>query len=429
MRYELPTWDHSALGASKAERWMNCPGSVRMSRDLPNEQTIYAAEGTVGHEVAARALSSKRDVIDWLDDEFVTGDYVIVFDHELAEAVQEYVDYVRTRQQLLKAELLVEHTFSLAPLRPPEDMFGTSDATLVIAGGRFFEIIDLKLGAGVVVDPEENAQLMYYALGAILELRHDLRSKPERIKATIVQPRAYHADGPVRTYEFTWDQLVAFQKELFAKAAQTQEPDAPLQAGPWCRFCPAQPVCPAQKAHAVALAQTEFDDLPVTGIPAPAQLSTDDLVEVLEKGHIIEDWLRAVRLHVQSLLEAGESVPGWKLVERRAVRKWANDEDPTSVVAFATAHGVDENDMYSEPKLKSPAQVEALLKKQLPRGRKKEAPELLEASGLVEKKSSGNTIAPTKDARPEIPSTVEQDFESLPDMPGLLPPGTDTEES
>lgn len=428
MRYELSTWDHSKLGASKAERWMNCPGSVRMSKGMEDSQTIYAAEGIVGHEVAARALSSKRDAVEWLGDEFVTGEYTIVVDHELVEAIQEYVDYVRERQKLLKAELLVEHTFSLAPLRPPEDMFGTSDATLVIAGGRFFEIIDLKLGAGVVVDPEENAQLMYYALGAILELRHDLKKKPERIKATIVQPRAYHADGLVRTYEFTWDQLVAFQKELFAKAALTQKPDAPLQAGPWCRFCPAQPVCPAQKAHAVAVAQTEFEDLPVTGIPAPAQLTTEDLVEVLEKGHIIEDWLRAVRLHVQSLLEAGESVPGWKLVERRATRKYKEPDDHDAIVAFAREHGVDESDVFTEPKPKSPAQLEALIKKQLPRGRKKEAADILEASGLVEKKSSGNTIAPTKDSRPELPSSVEQDFEELPDMPGLLPPGTDTEE-
>jgi hypothetical protein len=399
-----------------------------MAEGMADEQTIYAAEGTVGHEVAARALASKRDAIEWLNDEFVTGDYTIVVDAELVEAIQEYCDYVREREKTLAAELMVEKTFSLAPLSPPEDMFGTSDATLVIARGRFLEIIDLKLGQGVVVDPEENAQLMYYALGAILELRHELECKPERIKATIVQPRAYHADGPVRTYEFTWPELVAFQKELFAKARQTQDVNAPLQAGPWCRFCPAQPVCPAQRAHAVAVAQTEFEDLPAKDIPAPDRLTTEQLVEVLEKGHIVEDWLRAVRLHAQTLLEAGEQVPGWKLVERRATRKYGDPEDTDAIVAFAAEHGVDESDVFVEPKPKSPAQLEAEIKKQLPRGRKKEAAAILEASGLVVKKSSGNTIAPTKDSRPELPSAVEQDFEDLTDTPGLLPPGTNTEE-
>ena len=116
---KLPTWDHSRLGASKAERWMNCPGSVRMSEGMPDGQTIYAAEGTVGHEVAARALASNRDADYWVGQKFQTGDYVIEIDEALAEAIQEYLDYVRERQKILAAELLVEKTFSLEPLDPP----------------------------------------------------------------------------------------------------------------------------------------------------------------------------------------------------------------------------------------------------------------------------------------------------------------------
>lgn len=414
---KLPTWDHSRLGASKAERWMNCPGSVRMSEGMPDGQTIYAAEGTVGHEVAARALASNRDADYWVGQKFQTGDYVIEIDEALAEAIQEYLDYVRERQKILAAELLVEKTFSLEPLDPPDDMFGTSDTVLVIAAGRFLEIVDLKLGVGVVVDPEENAQLMYYALGALIALRFDITMRPERIKATIVQPRAYHGDGPIRTYEFTYEKLVEFKNELFAKASQTQDPNAPLTPGAWCRFCPAQAVCPAQRAHAIALAQTEFDDLPAVDIPGPEQLTLGQMVDVLDKGYIIEDWLRAVRLHVQTLLEAGEAVPGWKLVERRATRKWRDDDEAE---AWVRKQGVE--DLFTEPKLRSPAQIETAMKKDLPRGRKKEAAELLEKSGVVVKQSSGNTIAPTKDSRPEVPSARDE-FEALPDTPGLLEPG------
>ena len=409
---QLPTWDHSRLGASKAERWMNCAGSVQMSEGIPDKQTIYSAEGTAGHEVAARALSSDRDADFWLGEKFQRDEFEIEIDEEMVEAIQVYLDYVHEREELLDADLLIEQTFSLAVLDPPDDMFGTADAVLVVAGGQFLEIVDLKLGVGVVVDPEENAQLMYYALGALITLQHQLTTRPERIKATIVQPRAHHPDGPVRTFEFTYERLVAFKKTLFEKAERTQDENAPLAPGSWCRFCPAQPTCPAMRKHAVVLAQTEFDDLPTVDIPGPEHLTLDQIVEVLEKGHIVEDWLRAVRLHAQMLLEAGEVVPGWKLVERRATRKWTDPNDRDEIEAWALKQGI--TDAFHDPKLKSPAQIEKEIKKCLPHGKKNTAPIVLEKSGFVSKVSSGNTIAPTKDARPELPSTRDE-FESLPD--------------
>lgn len=409
---KLPTWEHSRLGASKAERWMNCPGSVRMSEGIPDKPTIYSATGTAGHEVAARVLASEDDADVWLGQKFQLAEFIVDIDEDMVDAIQAYVNYVCERRDLLDADLLIEQTFSLKVLDPPDDMFGTADTVLVIAGGRYLEIVDLKLGVGVVVDPEENAQLMYYALGALITLHHQLTERPLKIKATIVQPRAYHPDGAVRTFEFTYEQLVEFKNELFARAGKTQDPNAPLATGSWCRFCPAQAVCPAQRQHAVTLAQTEFDDLPAVDIPPPDKLTLDQVVQALEKGYIIEDWLRAVRLHAQTLLEAGEVVPGWKLVERRATRKWTDPDDTAEIARWALEQGIDSP--FHDPKVKSPAQMETAIKKLLPRGQKNTAPAVLEESGLVSKVSSGNTIAPTKDARPELPSTRDE-FESLPD--------------
>lgn len=43
---------HSELGASIAARWMACPGSVRLSRGMPNYDTIHSLTGTAAHALA-----------------------------------------------------------------------------------------------------------------------------------------------------------------------------------------------------------------------------------------------------------------------------------------------------------------------------------------------------------------------------------------
>jgi hypothetical protein len=408
----LPTVAHARLGASKAERWMNCPGSIRLSRDMPDSKSSFAQEGTAAHSLAARALLKGLDADVWLDTE-IEG--VLVTD-EMCDAVQVYLDHVRERRVELAAlggttqDIMVEQRFDLSPLNPPGEMFGTADCVLVGGNGIFIECDDYKHGVGVVVDAEENEQLMYYCLGALVELRGRITVKPEGFRVTIVQPRAFHPDGIIRSYEFGYDELLAFKKRLFAAAIETGKPDAPLAVGSWCRFCPALPVCPAQEAHAVELAQAEFSALPAELPPPPERLSEEQILTVLNKGSIVIDWIREVYGYAQTLLEAGEPVPGWKLVPRRATRKW---KDPVKATVWCEEH-VDEP--YQDPKLKSPAQIEKELKAGLPRGKKKQAAVMLEESGHVTKESSGNTIAPTADARPAVSGeTAEDEFTALPE--------------
>src|SRR2546426_998904 len=52
---------HAILSPSGADRWMTCPGSVKLSKDIPGEDSEYAIEGTDHHEVAAVAIE------EWLD--------------------------------------------------------------------------------------------------------------------------------------------------------------------------------------------------------------------------------------------------------------------------------------------------------------------------------------------------------------------------
>lgn len=43
--------NHAILSASASHRWLNCPPSVRLTERIPDNGSIYAAEGSEAHEL------------------------------------------------------------------------------------------------------------------------------------------------------------------------------------------------------------------------------------------------------------------------------------------------------------------------------------------------------------------------------------------
>jgi hypothetical protein len=388
----VPEKLHAELGASVASRWIACPGSVNLSRGIPNYETEHSRAGTAAHAVAELALRKNVDPDMWLG---MTVEGVEV-DEDMVEAVSVFVNYCRGLM-LTATEYGTEEKFSLAELNPPGPMFGTTDFWSYDAAACTLEIVDYKNGSGVVVEVKGNKQLRYYALGAALKLGKGRRI--ETVRITIVQPRAGHPEGVVRSEEVDYLELLGFAAELMEAARETLKPDAPLVPGSHCRFCPASAVCPAQAKQAQELAQVEFADMPIDVPPAPAALPTAVFADMLAKVPILEAWIKQMYAHGQGLLERGEELPGFKLVPRRAQRKWLSEEQ---VIRWLQDKGFEGEEIYKMD-LKSPAQIEKLpgIKKQLP-------------ADFVEKKSSGYTMVPASDPRPPITLTPGDDFAELP---------------
>ncbi len=228
--------EHSPLGASSCERWSNCPGShvILEALDLPpSDETDYAKEGTAAHAAAAHCLRNGLDAWEVEGQEF--EGYVV--DAEMRDAIQLYSDTlaeVRAEHGKLLIKELVENRVSgdFHPL-----FFGTVDDGMV--GQRILDITDFKYGAGIAVDAHENVQLKYYGVGLLEKLL-----APVRVRLRIVQPRAFHVDGPVRVWETTSEELLAWKKEKLIPAMARAELDTTLVPGDWCRFCPAKLACP-----------------------------------------------------------------------------------------------------------------------------------------------------------------------------------------
>ncbi len=239
---------HSELGASGAARWMACPGSVRMTRGVTQEESRYTAEGTLAHAIAQQCLIEDREARDFLGQLSEDGFEITP---EMVHGVQLYVDICRHKMDACDA-YWVEQPFTLIRCDPPAPMFGTTDFAALSRRRREL-YIDFKYGKGTWVPAKRNAQLEYYALGAVCAINEPV----SRISMTIVQPRFSNAD-PVRTWSIDAVELAEFSIDLMTRARAALEHDAPTLAGQWCKFCVAKNSCLAfQNAKATA-AYDEF---------------------------------------------------------------------------------------------------------------------------------------------------------------------------
>ena len=338
---------HSTLSASSSHRWLACPGSVAAVRGMPHRDTVYAAEGTAAHLLAARCLTTSKNSREFIGSVIPVGSNEFRVTEEMADAVQMYLDVIR--EDIAKAgpgaDLYIEHRFNLDHLYP--GMYGTNDALLAQQFG-VLRVYDYKHGAGVSVDVIDNPQLMYYALGAIKDGIY------EDVELVIVQPRADHPDGPVRRQMLSVGELTRWADEVLVPGAEAaSDPNAPLRTGEHCRFCDALAVCPAQQEQALTVARQVFEAQPKP-LPPPEALPEITLHRVLMVSNQVTAWLASVRDYARGLLESGEAAPediGFKLVNGRLTRSWA-DED--SAAAAIEAAGIDP----FNHKLKSPAAIE-----------------------------------------------------------------------
>lgn len=375
---------HSIVGASSMERWSNCTASVHLAKDLPPQPpSIWAKEGTKAHEIAADFLATGK----WLED----------IDSETEEAIRIYTTAVLQKFTDDEGnELYIEERFHLEAIHPLA--FGTCDAAVWSPNESTLYVFDYKHGAGLAVEVRGNKQLRYYGLGALLSLG----LKPKKIVLVVVQPRCFHPDGPVRSEEISAQEVIDFGLEARILIETALDPkQASFKQGDYCRFCPAITVCPELKKKAHESAVEVFEDKPSESF---AELVRNYPAEKLEKALELvprmEAWAEAVRSFAYNEAKAGRCPDGWKLVQKRAMRKW-KDEKNTAI--FLEQRGLKPDLMYKR-KLRSVADIEKLIPKKANRA-------FLEP--YYEKVSSGTTLVPESDKRKAVAPDVTAVFDEL----------------
>ena len=373
---------HARWSASATAANWTCAGRMAMVSIAPDQKdSIYAAEGTAAHEISEKALRGDKNCHAYIGDVIKVGDFEIEITEEIADSAQTYVDYVV--EQSKDALLFLEERYTLDDLDPPFEAGGTCDAVILNANSGILEVVDLKHGKGIV-DVNENKQTRTYALMALLNAPKELSNKIDYIKVTIVQPRAYHKDGRIRSEMFHLAELIEWTAELLKAMGRSKVAleafdkingsrtlfdewaAASLTTGN-CTFCPAEGMCPARRKKALSvapeIARTWFEDVTLEAAPmisnsVPA-LSPDELSHILDGLEMLEDWIKAVRASAHATAEQGIKIPNYQLVEKIGNRKWAADEE--KIISDLKSKIKLSDDQIFQKKLSSPAQVEKII--------------------------------------------------------------------
>jgi hypothetical protein len=391
---------HASLSPSAAPRWINCPGSVALCATLPKApSTFYADEGTAAHALAERCILEKVDADRYkgwhikLSEKYGEGATFLnpltckkmegfEVDSGMIEAVQIYLDALREPG----LPIIPEQRLSLEHIWPKT--FGTCDAQIHDVKAGILYVWDYKHGAGVLVDPEENAQAMLYAVGALHAITD--KSWVKKVVIGIAQPR--HRSWRNEPWETTPAYLEDWVKTVVKPAAlATTKKDAPLNpSDKACRWCNAKAICPALLKNALDVAQVAFADImpaevPTLVMPNPANMSPDDRAKVATLLTALDDYKTSFFQYLQELAEKGEQTPGWKLVRGRANRKWKSEDLVTTTLEPILG------DLLYDRKLKSPAGIEKL------KGIDKQA-----LAQLWETPEGKLTLAPVSDKRQAV---------------------------
>ena len=357
--------NHSNIvGGSTAKRVIACPASVALVAKMPPKPSSeHADRGTLLHNIIAEVLCSNAPVESFIG--YLYKEQKLT-EELIADKLRPALDALDEIDPDRKMDYEVETRVGFGDFLP--NVFGSTD--LLGRIGTRAIVLDWKFGDGVMVEAEENPQLMFYAAAA---MRTDkvkwVFDGAQEIELVIVQPPF------IRRWVTTRARIEQFERELAQAVKVSSWPDAPMQAGDHCRWCAAKPICPNMTGAVERALKQQI-----------VELDAPKLAEYLKQADILEGWIKDLRALAFQVLESGSPMPGYKLVAKRATRQWVDEKQAAQFLTNALI------EPYKELEVISPAQAEKLLKKI-----KTELPD-----ELIQKVSSGTTMAEESDSRPAV---------------------------
>lgn len=373
--------EHARLSASSAARWLNCPPSAKLAEQFPESTSKYAAAGTLAHKLAE--LKARKYFLEPMGARTYNARLKKLkedpaWENGMDAATDVYLDELKRIAMLYdeKPFVALEVRVNYSHIAP--EGFGTADCVMVADGN--MHIVDYKNGAGVLVEAEENPQLKLYALGALKVYETIFGDSIKTVCLHIVQPNA----GGVRQWATPTRELIAWGAAQVEAAELAYNGEGEYNPGPWCddHFCPARATCLARARKMLGFEDTAKE------YPAGDLISDEDLGDILTRAAGLQKWISALQDYAFNTALAGRKVPGYKLVEGRSTRDWA---DMDKAFEALQERGVPEALLWE----RKPVSV-AGLEKSL--GKK---PFAEAAEDLVVRKPGKPALVPESDKRPE----------------------------
>lgn len=385
---------HALLSASSAARWINCPPSAKICAEIPDTETVYAAEGTLAHSMCEVKLTAyatatpKRTITTKLNK--LKKDKL--YNPEMDGYTDEYADFVKkiALSYPSKAHIAIENKVDFSNYVP--DGFGTADC--IILHGSELHIIDFKYGKGVPVSAEDNSQLKLYALGALNA--YGMFYAIKKVFLHIVQPRLNNFSDWVTDV----NALKEWGESIKPIAQLAYEGEGEFNPGTHCKFCKIKGTCRKRAEENLELAKYQFAKPASLAKDGEPTLTDDAVGDILVSAQKLKSWVEDLEKYALSAVLEGKEVKGWKAVEGRGSRCWNGDTD--AVIQRLAALNYPE-DIAFERKMLTAPQLEKVI------GKNDFANNF---SDLVIKTKGKPTLAPESDKRSEYVqgTTATEDF-------------------
>lgn len=348
---------HAFLAPSSAHRWSFCSGSAWMESQSPDLSDPEPRRlGTAAHWVFQFMLTLTPFNIGDATPNGVAVDLAMVQAASLLVADIEAKLRPHFGDQWRK-ELHIEQKLQV-PLVHATHNAGTPDVfawCCTPVDGYIFWLWDYKYGFSPV-EVFENKQLINYTAG--LQTLATTQTWPAftvdrcRVVLTVVQPRAYHHDGPVRTWNTTLKDLQPYIHSL-AMAADEATGDAPL-----CR--PRPDVCHDCRARIRCKANQDavYMGLTIAGHAVPREMDDEavglELAIVTDALSLMKSRATGLEELVKARIRAGVRVPHWTYGPGRGSTVWTVPE--AEVITLGEMMGVT---LAKPPEAITPTQAKA----------------------------------------------------------------------
>lgn len=350
---------HFPFGGSTADRTLNCPAWRVDTDKLPKiDRTSAAAErGTAMHDIMERCILENRRVDCVLEDiEHDFDEYDIAHLHAAERAIEQLFKQYGIKE--VAAEILMQMG---------DDIGGSCD--VIAAGDEWCLIADFKFGR-IPVAAESNTQLLFYHMLACETPEVQDMVAGKKVVGAIIQPAVDYAPD---VYEFDYAEVAAFKPRMLEAIEKARKGGTP-QAGSHCAFCACEAYCAARKTQVKQALRISVEQ-------------SDSLAEALSLLPQLKSFLAACEDEAERILKEGLTIPGFKAVHKKTIRKWCEDKD---YVVERLSEVLPADEIYTEPQIKSPAQISKLLKKDF------------DLTELLDQTEPGITFAPNSDKRPAV---------------------------
>lgn len=373
---------HAPFAPSSAMRWSTCHASYAEETGYKDEESPFAAEGTEAHDLLERAIKAK------------TRPSELEPDHPAAHDVNVCYDLIEV--SLHDPNLMV---MSEVKVKLTDDCYGTADVIIIDPKQSLLVVVDYKHGRGVIVEPDCE-QLLIYAMAAMRDFDCMLDKSIEHLQTTIVQPRASHDEGPIRTKMRPRVEAMGELTPILAAMEDIKAGSmtyAPSESA--CRFCKARANCKAIADKALAGVRSMFTEAGCLDVPTAEDgrgLTNEQKAAVLEARGLFNIFIKAIEEDVETTLLSGKSFPGYKLVAGRSNRVFDGDEE--EIQDFCRNVLKLKPSEFSKTTLLGPAPIEKLIDTKKRGGKAK----LEQFHKFVVKPEGKPTIVPESDKRPAI---------------------------